>query len=104
MPGPKPRLNRIRYRLGPVCGEGAFGTVFLAQERTTGLALAVKELKTEAAGAEQIAGAEREVAFMTNLRHPNVVRIVDFRKDEPKGRCTIVMEALEGGSLQKLAQ
>ena len=78
--------------------------MFLAQERTTGLALAVKELKTEAAGAEQIAGAEREVAFMTNLRHPNVVRIVDFRKDEPKGRCTIVMEALEGGSLQKLAQ
>ena len=94
LPGPKPRLNPVRYRLGSVCGEGAFGTVFRAQERTTGLALAVKELKTEGGGESRLKAAEREVAFMTSLRHPNVVRIVDFRKDEARGRCTIVMEDL----------
>ncbi|CAL5998387.1 Kinase [Hexamita inflata] len=99
---PKQREYKIQYITGQVCGEGTFGKVYTAIERTTGLPLAVKELKTDGMNEQQLKEVETEIHFMTNLTHENIVRIYDAFRVEKK--IFIVMEHLQGGSLQSLTR
>ena len=74
---PKQRDYKISYQLGSVCGEGTFGKVYNAIERSTGISLAVKELKSESMTDAQLAEVQTEIQFMTNLKHKNIVKIYD---------------------------
>lgn len=62
------------YRLTDCCGEGAYGTVFLASNLTTGQKVALKVIEIPRTGNRW----KREIAGLTNycrIRHPNLLPV-----------------------------
>jgi serine/threonine protein kinase len=64
------------YAITGVLGKGGMGVVYAGTHRTTGLRAAVKTVN--AIKAEKISQIRREIETLARLRHPGVVRIVDF--------------------------
>jgi len=92
----KDAIVASRYRLIGVVGEGAAGVVWEAEHTLTKKHVALKILK---AGATEEARRrwQREVKAAAAVRHPNVVDIQDFIKQEDA--LVIVMELLKGETL-----
>lgn len=84
--------------VGPLIGQGAFGTVYRA--KMSGKEVAVKRLNVQSVDADTMEEFEQEISIMSNLRHPNVLLFI--------GACTqpgnlfIVSELMAMGSLQDL--
>jgi serine/threonine-protein kinase len=90
-----------RYRLLEVIGDGGMGRVFRAQQVATGGMVALKLLHPEFSTVEQVVQRfEREAEVTTQLRHPNIVKMVDF--GEWRGRLFLATEFLGGKSLADL--
>lgn len=101
-----------RYVLDRVLGQGGMGVVWIARDRTNGSRVAIKLLLDDAAGntpAHEELRKElrhrfrREAEACLKLaHHPNVVRVLDYsEKETEQHRPYIVMELLEGASLQE---
>lgn len=83
------------YVVGATLGEGSYGTVALAKNRASGTEHAVKSLaKTRIKDIERF---KREIKLMTNLDHPNIVRVSD--SFEAHSQLYLVMELCTGGEL-----
>jgi hypothetical protein len=79
-------------------GEGAMGALFQAQDTLTGRMTALKLLpKHLAADPEFVERFRREVAVLSSLDHPNIVRF--FGSGEIQGQHYLAMEFIEGLSL-----
>jgi tRNA A-37 threonylcarbamoyl transferase component Bud32 len=87
------------YTVGALLGEGGMARVYRATHAGTGAEAALKVLKQELLGVEDIcARFEREARAMAKIRHPNVVTVFECPHDhETTG---IAMELLPGGSLR----
>ncbi|MCA9610693.1 MAG: serine/threonine protein kinase, partial [Myxococcales bacterium] len=85
-----------RFRLRSVAGRGGMGTVYRADDLTTGAPVALKLLDGDAA--IDAARFDREARVLDALRHPNVVRYVDHGLSGD-GRVFLAMEWLEGAPL-----
>jgi hypothetical protein len=88
------------YRLVQLVGQGGMGEVHQATQLSLGRTVAVKLLKPELSKEPQfIARFEKEAAALAQLRHPNIVSIVD------RGRADdtyfLVMEYVDGPSLRE---
>ena len=105
--------------LGSIIGEGAFGKVYLGQDRRTGRLLAVKQLRVAAdeveGGSEAVsnalAEAEAEIGILTTCVHRNIVRCLGSERTAgPAGPgpnaggffLHIFMEYVSGGSVASL--
>ncbi len=88
-----------RYRLESPIGEGGFGAVFRATDLRSGQPVAVKVLLEGAV--ESGARFRREAELAMRLSHPNTVRTHDAG-DDPVSGLYIVLELLEGGSLEQV--
>src|SRR6185369_7129763 len=87
------------YRLLDVLGEGAMGTVFLAENPEIHRRVAIKVLQPELARDSYFAGRfVAEARAASAVRHANIVDILDFGR-LPDGSPYIVMEHLEGETL-----
>ena len=87
------------YRLDRMIGEGGMGVVFEATHGTLETRVAIKLLHPHLTRDESTATRfEREARAAAKIRHPNVVRILDFVKAEDGAAC-IVMDLLTGESL-----
>ena len=63
-------------------GDGSFGTVSKARNKTSGEIVAIKKMKQTFASWDE-AMALREVKSLRKLSHPNIVKTVEmFRKKE----------------------
>ena len=90
-----------RYRLDQPIGGGSFGTVFRARHLELDREVAVKILATSAGtDPEALARFRREGASACRVQHPNAVAVLDFGVN-PGGVAYLVMELLEGHSLEK---
>ena len=90
-----------RYRLDQPIGGGSFGTVFRARHLELDRDVAVKILATSAGtDPEALARFRREGASACRVQHPNAVAVLDFGVN-PGGVAYLVMELLEGHSLEK---
>ena len=90
---------RNRYRIVRYVGRGAMGEVFEARHARLVGWYAVKILNVDLTR-NQIAlqRFRREAAIASELRHPNIVQVIDFDETED-GRPYLVMELLEGQDL-----
>src|SRR5918912_761438 len=87
------------YQLIQVLGQGHWAAVYLGEHRHLHSQAALKVLH-EPLGAAQVAGFLREARTLARLRHPHIVRILDFglQEDTP----FLVMEYASGGTLRTL--
>jgi serine/threonine-protein kinase len=91
-----------RYRIDALIGEGGFGEVYRATEVKLDRAVAVKMLRPEILGREDIQGRfQREAQLAKDLNHPNTVRLFDFGQTEA-GEPYIVYELLRGKALDEM--
>ncbi|MEZ4410358.1 MAG: serine/threonine-protein kinase [Polyangiales bacterium] len=88
-----------RYRVVSLIGVGSMGQVYRARHLRLGHLVAVKvcPLYTDPLLVRRL---EAEAALLARLRHPNVVSVLDFGQ-LPGGVPTLVMELIEGESLQQ---
>jgi serine/threonine-protein kinase len=91
------------YEIKEKLGEGGMGAVYLGEHPLIGKRVAVKVLLDDYASNETIVGRFfNEAKAVNDIRHQNIVDIVDFGKTEKPGGgfiIYIVMELLEGQSL-----
>ncbi len=91
-----------RYRIEAAIGRGGMGTVYRATQLPVGRPVALKVMLTSmASDMRAVARFQQEARAIAALKHPNVVRLIDFGTTD-EGASYLVMEFLEGESLQTL--
>ncbi|MCK6510423.1 serine/threonine protein kinase [Myxococcota bacterium] len=100
-----PLLGQMIQRLQLVqkIGQGGFGAVYRAVHLDTQHSLAVKVMNLNLQGHEEaVERFRREARAMGQLNHPNVVRVQEFGFLEGYNFYYLVMEYLEGRTLQRV--
>ena len=96
------RLFEERYQIERKIGEGGMGTVYAAQQKPINRSVAIKCLNPKAFAARKARSRfVKEARILSELVHPNTVRIYDFGISR-EGVLFLVQELLEGESLQQL--
>ncbi len=82
---------------------GGQAVVYSAKQLSTGRRVAVKLVRADDERARQ--RFAREIELAASLRHPNIVRVYDSGQvPPPDGRVYLVMELIEGPSLEQFAE
>ena len=96
-----------RYRLQRRIGEGAMGVVWAAVDERSGApgaagaeAVALKLLRLP--DSVSLRRFARECRILTALEHPNIVRVYDVAEPAEGGYAYVVMELLDGETLEEL--
>lgn len=91
------------YSLRRVIGQGAMATVFEAEHTLIGRNVAIKVLHDEAAeNPTAVARFFQEAQAINRLKHPHIVEITDVAEGGVEHAPFMVMELLEGMSLDRL--
>ena len=89
------------YRIERLIGEGGMGEVYLAEHTYTSQRVAIKAVSPVLMQDQSVRRRFLEEGrVMAGLKHPNIVTLHTFF--EEGGRFFLVMELVEGGSLQEL--
>ena len=87
------------YEINKTLGEGGFGKVVLGEHQTTHDKVAIKIVKTGAINnAMDIEMIFKEAELLAQLKHKNIVRIINFYALKNM-QVVFIMEYLEGGEL-----
>lgn len=86
-------LNTSKYEKVDKLGEGTYGIVYKARDRATGDLVALKRIRLESEEEGVPCTAIREISLLKELRHQNIVRLIDVIHSEKK--LTLVFEYLE---------
>jgi eukaryotic-like serine/threonine-protein kinase len=90
-----------RYRIEGAIGEGGFGAVYAAIQLATGRRVALKIMHTKLAKSDaEVKRFEREADFVSRIKHPNIVEIIDFGHSQD-ARAFLALELLNGEALDK---
>jgi serine/threonine protein kinase len=88
-----------RYLVKRSLGKGAFGIVYLAEDKKIGRLVAIKQLfKSYVKDPEIHKRFMQEARIGAQLDHPNIINV--FALEEDKKSACIIMEYLSGGSLE----
>jgi len=88
---------RDEYTVKEQLGQGAFGEVRKVVHKATGLVRATKILRKDAIDEKEQNKLNAEVAILTSLDHPHIMKIYEMYED--RNKYYIVTEFLEGGEL-----
>ncbi|MEG2076118.1 MAG: protein kinase, partial [Victivallaceae bacterium] len=85
-------------------GKGGMGEIYLARHKTLGSYRALKVLPKELQedNSKFFDRFLREAKFAAEIKHPNVIGVMDVETDEVFGFHYIVMEYIDGGSLRRI--
>ncbi|MBI4577243.1 MAG: sigma 54-interacting transcriptional regulator [Planctomycetes bacterium] len=93
---PESLINN-RYRVVRRLGEGGMGTVFLVRDDLDGgRELALKTLAPDRIEPARLEFFRHEFRAMTELVHPNVVRVYDFGLVDGSERCFFTLDHVDG--------
>jgi eukaryotic-like serine/threonine-protein kinase len=91
------------YRIEKSLGGGGMGQVYKASHVVLGRAVAIKILNDELADDENyVSRFMHEARVVNDIRHPNIIDIVDFLDLPIPRRVAYVMELLEGRALRDI--
>ncbi len=94
-----------RFRIDSILGAGGMGAVFRATQLSVQREVAIKILRPELTDREEFfARFFREARVVSDLEHPNVVRLIDFGQDTDRDLLFLVMELVRGVALEELVQ
>ncbi|GAA5997079.1 hypothetical protein JCM5350_000814 [Sporobolomyces pararoseus] len=82
-----------KYSKDKKVGEGTYAVVYLGRELTTGTKIAIKKIKVGQFKDGLDMSAIREVKFLRELNHPNVIKLVDVFSN--KSNLNLVLEFLD---------
>lgn len=88
-----------RYQILRLLGEGTQGSVFLVKDTAPGAAGAERALKLLRAPRQSSADLERlrrEYRTLALMRHPGLVRVLDFGEDQTSNQPFLAMEVVPG--------
>lgn len=89
------------FRISRKLGSGGMGTVFLAEQASSGRQVALKTMNARLAEDKDFVGRfHREAKALLAVKHPNVAEIID--SGEGAGHCWLAMEFIDGPSLMHL--
>ena len=95
-----------RYEVVRELGRGSMGVVYQGFDPVIGRTVAIKTMLTEGLAPEEYkefrARFQREAQAAGVLSHPNIVNVFDYGEDN--GILYLIMEFLEGTSLEKLVE
>jgi serine/threonine protein kinase len=94
---------RTRYEIERILGQGGMGVVDLALDQDIERKVAIKRIKTEAAGDLGVARFVEEVRTIGRLEHPNIVPVHDVGIDD-EGRYYLVMKYVEGETIEQIIE
>ena len=89
-------INKL-YKLEKELGSGCFGTVYQAQPQHMSGIVAVKVINKNLLDPKSEKNLESEVKTLTNISHPNIVKVIDICEDSKA--VYIVTELVENGDL-----
>ena len=78
-------IDMERYQRIEKVGEGTYGVVYKAKDRTTGQIVALKKIRLANDEEGIPSTAIREISLLKELEHPNIVRWVGARSRGPRG-------------------
>ncbi|XP_037283903.2 cyclin-dependent kinase 1 [Rhipicephalus microplus] len=78
-----------KYIIMRKIGEGAYGVVYKARCKTTNKIVAIKKIRVEREDEGIPATTIREVTFLRELRHKNIVRLIDVVMSPLKPICLV---------------
>jgi eukaryotic-like serine/threonine-protein kinase len=94
-----------RYRLDDRLGAGGMGEVWRATDMLLRRPVAVKLLRPELARDEDgLARFRSEARSAASVPHPCVAQVYDYSEDAPGGQPYLVMELVDGTSLDRLVE
>jgi len=99
MPGPvDPHILRkiSRYPVRRYLASGGMSWVFEVEDEVLGVTRALKLLKPEAAGGEDLQRFANEARIIARFEHPNLLTVYDFGRDEGTGCFYYTMNLVEG--------
>ncbi|MEW5309707.1 MAG: hypothetical protein WDW38_001571 [Sanguina aurantia] len=91
-----------RFQVSTILGKGAYGTVYKALDRTNDTSVAIKVIPLTEQDKEDFKQIQREIAFLADCNHPNVVRYLGSYRH--RSELWIAMEYCGGGSVSDLMQ
>ncbi|XP_069840883.1 serine/threonine-protein kinase 36 [Dendropsophus ebraccatus] len=89
-----------RYHVLELIGEGSFGRVYKGRRKYSGEVVALKFIPKVGRSEKELKGLKREIQIMRDLRHPNIVRMLDSCETERE--VVVVTEYAEGELFQIL--
>ncbi len=100
--GEAPRLVSRRYEVLEQLGRGGMGAVYKVRHAVLGSISALKVLPRDLMqDPDLVARFYREARIMANLKHRNIVRVLDIDHDEALDFHYFVMEYIEGQTLKR---
>ncbi|MEQ9496910.1 MAG: serine/threonine-protein kinase [Deltaproteobacteria bacterium] len=91
------------YELERLLGAGSTSKVFLGRHKLLGRQAAIKVLAQELVSNQDVVHRLlTEARVVNDIRHPNIIDIIDFVVIEKPRRVALVMEVIEGPSLMTL--
>ncbi|KAM4025845.1 LOW QUALITY PROTEIN: serine/threonine-protein kinase 36 [Anomaloglossus baeobatrachus] len=89
-----------KYHVLELIGEGSFGRVYKGRRKYSGEVVALKFIPKVGRSEKDLRGLKREIQIMRDLRHPNIVRMLDSCETERE--VVVVTEYAEGELFQIL--
>eukprot|EP00755_Sulcionema_specki_P023504 Sspe_Gene.79073::Locus_49526_Transcript_1_1_Confidence_1.000_Length_965::g.79073::m.79073 len=86
-------MSSAKYTKLDKVGEGTYGIVYKAKDKTTGELVALKRMRLDSEDEGIPCSAIREILLLKELKHPNVVKLLDVSHSEKK--LTLVFEFLD---------
>jgi serine/threonine protein kinase len=88
-----------RFKVLGILGQGAMGTVYLAEDPVLKRSVAIKVVRTGTGSQEVLARFQREAEVSARLNHPNIITIFDVGEEAGVGPF-LAMELLDGEGLE----